>query len=117
MNLFKLQLSNKYKSSAELVSELLQRQVPFTNHQQHSKNIPNDNSSEPSFDMKKKTKLVKSISDSMKHSSELKSVELVRSIKQNERKVGRNECINPELENTEMKSSNRTSSQSPMPRL
>ena len=58
-----------------------------------------NNSSE--LDENKKTKLTKSKSDTHKPSAQLKSVELVKNIGLNKRKVGRDECINPKMQNLE----------------
>ena len=83
------QLSSCYKSSAELVSELLQRPVLLTNFKQGSKN------DELKANQKKKV----TQSDIQKPSDQLKSVVLVKSIGQNQRKVGRDECRNPQVQN------------------
>ena len=83
------QLSSCYKSSAELVSELLQQPVLLTNFKQGSKN------DELKANQKKKV----TQSDKQKPSDQLKSVVLVKSIGQNQRKVGRDECRNPQIQN------------------
>ena len=58
-----------------------------------------NNSSE--LDENKKTKLTKSKSDTHKPSAQLKSVELVKNIGLNKRKVGRDECMNPQMQKLE----------------
>ena len=88
------QLSSCYKSSAELVSELLQRPVLLTNFKQGSEKGEFDakwvkNSSELKVNRKKKLTISKS--ETMKLSDQLKSVELVKTIGHTQRKVGRDE--------------------------
>ena len=58
-----------------------------------------NNSSE--IDENKKTKLTKSKSDTHKPSAQLKSVELVKNIGLNTRKVVRDECMNPQMQSIE----------------
>ena len=86
------QLSSRYKSSAELVSELLQRPLHINNYQNKYQNNKLNNNSEDHEESKE----VK-----VPQNSELKSVELVRNIGLNRRKVGRDEGRNLSVENKE----------------
>ena len=84
-----MQLSNQYKSSAELVSELLQRPLQLT------RDSPTSNDKMREFGDRKcfKLPLKKSKSDSKSNqfTEDLKSVELVRKISLAKRKLGRDE--------------------------
>ena len=96
------QLSSCYKSSAELVSELLQRPVLLTNFKQGSEKGEFDaewvkNSNELEVNQKKKLTISKS--ETMKLSDQLKSVELVKTIGHIQRKVGRDERSNNQIPN------------------
>ena len=80
------------------MSELLQRPVLRNSFLRRSHKIESNIQHKINIDDDKKTKLIKSICDSEKISTELKSVELVKNIKPKERKVGRDECMNPEMQ-------------------
>ena len=86
------QLSSRYKSSAELVSELLQRPLHINNYQNRYQNNKLNNNSEDN----EERKVIK-----VTQNSKLKSVELVKNIGLNRRKVGRDECKNLSVENKE----------------
>jgi len=84
-----MQLSSRYKSSAELVSELLQRPLQINNYQNRYQNNKLNNNSDNNHVQDEENKELK-----VTPPSELKSVELVRNIGLNTRKVGRDECRN-----------------------
>ena len=81
-----MQLSSRYKSSAELVSELLQRPLQMNNYQNRYQNNKLNNNSDNNHVQDEENKELK-----VTPHSELKSVELVRNIGINIRKVGRDE--------------------------
>ena len=83
------QLSSRYKSSAELVSELLQRPLQMNNYQNRYQNNKLNNNGDNNHVQDEENKELK-----VTPPSELKSVELVRNIGLNTRKVGRDECRN-----------------------
>ena len=90
--IFQLSSSSRYKSSAELVSELLQRPLHINNYQNRYQNNNLNNNCEDN----EENKVIK-----MTQNSKLKSVELVKNIGLNRRKVGRDECKNLSVENKE----------------